>query len=276
MAESPAGGAVWQALRCYGLIVAMWVRSTMVYRASFAMMTAGQFVVTGLDFVAIGIMFVHTDRLGGFGLAEVAFLYGSSGFALGLADLLLGSIERLGRRVRDGSLDVMLVRPVPALVQAAADEFALRRLGRVAQSVVVLGWSLAALHVDWTWDRVALLPVMLASGTAIFCSIFVIGAAFQFLANDAAEVMNAFTYGGNTLTQYPPTIFAADLVRAVTFGVPLAFVNWLPALHILGRPDPLGLPEALRFASPAVAVAFACVAALAWRAGIRSYRSTGS
>jgi ABC-2 type transport system permease protein len=268
---------VADALRAYVWIVAMWIRSTMTYRASFLMLTLSQFVITGFDFVAIFIMFAHTDVLGGFTLPEVAFLYGTSSFALGVADLLIGSIERLGRRIRMGSLDVMLVRPVPAFVQAAADEFALRRLGRILQATVVLAWALVALDdVDWTWDRLVLLPVMLVSGSVIFCAIFVLGAAFQFVASDAAEVTNAFTYGGTFLTQYPPTIFAKDLVRAATFTIPLAFVNWMPTLHILDKADPLGLPKAFQFASPVAALAITAVAAVAWRAGIRTYRSTGS
>jgi ABC-2 type transport system permease protein len=78
------------------------------------------------------------------------------------------------------------------------------------------------------------------------------------------------------MLQYPPGIFARDLVRGVTFVVPLAFVNWLPALHVLGRPDPLGLPGWLDFASPAVALLCCLPAAAAWRAGLRAYRSTGS
>ena len=264
------------ALRAYGWIVAMWIRSTMAYRASFVMLTVGQFLITGFDFVAIFIMFAHTRELGGFVLPEVAFLYATSGFAMGMADLLLGSIERIGHRIRDGSLDVILVRPVSAFVQAAADNFALRRLGRLLQSVVVLVWAIVALDLDWTWDRVLLVPVMLVCGTVIFCSIFVLGAAFQFLASDASEVANAFTYGGNFLTQYPPTVFARELVLIATFTIPLGFVNWMPALHILDHPDPLGLPEAFQFASPVAALVIALVAGLAWRTGLRSYRSTGS
>jgi ABC-2 type transport system permease protein len=267
---------VADAVRAYFWIIGMWIRSTMAYRASFLMLTVGQFFVTGFDFVAIFIMFAHTDVLGGFTLPEVAFLYGTSGFALGVADLLIGSIERLGRRVRMGSLDVMLVRPVPAFVQAAADEFALRRLGRILQATAVLAWAVVAVDVNWTWDRLLLLPIMLVCGSVIFCAIFVLGAAFQFVASDAAEVTNAFTYGGTFLTQYPPTIFAKDLVRAATFTIPLAFVNWMPALHILGHADPLGLPKAFQFASPVAALAISAVAAVAWRAGIRNYRSTGS
>lgn len=263
-------------LRAYALIVAMWTRSTMTYRVSFAMTTLGNFAATGLDFLAILLMFSRVPSLGGFSLPEVAFLYGTTSTAFGIADLLLGSMDRLGRRVRDGTLDTLLVRPVPVLAQVAADRFALRRLGRISQGLLVLGWSLSRLDLDWTPLKVLLMPVMLAAGAGIFGAVFVAGAAFQFVASDASEVQNSFTYGGNTLLQYPPTVFARELVRGVTFVVPLSFVNWLPALRILGRDDPLGLPGWVDFAGPLVAVACCAVAGLAWRAGLRSYRSTGS
>jgi ABC-2 type transport system permease protein len=267
---------VVDAVRAYFLIAFMWIRSSMAYRASFVAMTVAQFVVTGLDFVTIWIMFTHTHELGGYSLPEVAFLYSTSGLALGLADLLCGNIERLGQRVRDGSLDVMLIRPVPTLVQMAADDFALRRLGRIAQSAAVFGWSLSKLRISWTADRVVLIPMMVLSGAAIFGAIFVLGSAFQFVATDASQAMNAFTYGGNTLTQYPPTVFARDLVRTTIFVVPLGFVNWEPALHVLGRSDPLGLPDFVQFLSPVAALLLWAVAAIGWRTGIRNYRSTGS
>ncbi|MFD9085143.1 ABC transporter permease [Streptomyces erythrochromogenes] len=271
-----ARGRVREGLRGYGLIVAMWIRSTMTYRTSFALSTLGNAAITLLDFVAIYIMFTHVDALGGFTLPEVALLYGSCSASLGLADLLLGNTDRIGARVRDGSLDTMLVRPVPLLAQVAADRFALRRLGRIAQGLGLLGWALWSLEVDWTVGKVLLVPVMVLAGAAIFAAVMVAGAAFQFIAGDAAEVQNSFTYGGCTMLQYPPTIFATELLRAVTFIVPLAFVNWLPALYVLGRPDPLGLPGWAAFLSPLVAFAVFVPATLAWRAGVRSYRSTGS
>ncbi|WP_255953071.1 ABC transporter permease [Streptomyces odontomachi] len=263
-------------LRCYRLIAAMWIRSTMAYRLSFAMTTFGNFAVTVLDYVAILLMFSQIDVLGGYTLPEVALLYGSAGTAFGLADVLIGSMNRLGERIRDGTLDTLLVRPVPVLAQIAADRFALRRLGRVTQGVLVLGYALVAVPVHWTWLKVLTVPMMLLSGCVIFLSVLVAGAAFQFVAQDATEVENSFTYGGNALLQYPPTVFAKDLLRGVTFIVPLAFVNWLPALYVLGRPYPLDLPRWLAAAPPLVALAGCVLAGLAWRAGLRSYRSTGS
>ncbi|MEU1468880.1 ABC transporter permease [Streptomyces sp. NPDC005761] len=267
---------VVEGVRAYGLIVAMWLRSTMAYRASFVMTTFGNFAATAFDFVAILLMFSHIDVLGGYTLPEIALLYGAAGTSFGLADLLMGSMDRLGRRVRDGTLDTLLVRPVPVIAQVAADRFALRRLGRVTQGALVLGYALVTLDIDWTVARAVLVPLMVLSGAAIFAAVFVAGAAFQFVAQDASQVQNSFTYGGATLLQYPPTVFATDLVRGVTFVVPLAFVNWLPALYVLGRDYPLGLPDWVAFLPPLVAGVCGAAAGLAWRAGLRAYRSTGS
>lgn len=265
-----------EGVRAYGLIAGMWIRSTMAYRASFVLTVAGNLLLTGLDFVTILLMFSQVDALGGWTLAEVALLYGLSVTAFGIAQLAFGSVASLGGRVRDGSFDTLLVRPVPVLAQVAADRFALRRVGRALQGVVVLGWALVAVDVDWTVGRVLLVPVTVVCGAVIFSSLFVTGGAFQFLAQDAAEVQNAFTYGGTTLLQYPPTVFGRDLVRGVTFVLPLAFVNWVPAAYLLGRPYPLGLPDGAAFAGPLVAVVCALPAAAVWRLGLRSYRSTGS
>ncbi|WP_329550226.1 ABC transporter permease [Streptomyces sp. NBC_01356] len=276
---TPRQGAyerVRDGLRAYRMIAAMWIRSTMAYRASFAMTLFGNFLLTGLDFATILLMFSQVDRLGGYSLPEVALLYGLGGTAFGLADLAFGTMDRLGRRVRDGTLDTLLVRPVPVLAQVAADRFAVRRIGRVTQGLLVLGYALVVLDISWTPLKVLLIPLTLLSGSAIFAAVFVAGAAFQFVAQDASEVQNSFTYGGSTLLQYPPTVFAKDLVRGVTFVFPLAFVNWLPALYVLGRPYPIDLPTWVAFAPPLVAAGCCALAGLAWRAGLRSYRSTGS
>ncbi|WP_199577751.1 ATP-binding cassette domain-containing protein [Streptomyces sp. CRB46] len=93
-------GRVVEGLRTYRLIAAMWIRSTMAYRTSFALTTFGNFAMTALDFVAILLMFSRVDALGGWSLGEVALLYGLSGVSFGLADLAIGSMDRLGRRVR--------------------------------------------------------------------------------------------------------------------------------------------------------------------------------
>lgn len=262
--------------RGYAQLAWMWIRVSMTYRTSFALLTAGQFLITGLDFVAILVMFSNVDALGGFGLSQIAFLYGGSALCLGLADLMLGNIERLGRRIRLGTLDSMLVRPLSVYVQVCADEFALRRLGRITQAGLVFAWSVHALDLGWTAAKVAMVPYLLVCGTVIFLALFTIGAAVQFWTAESSELANAFTYGGSTLAQFPMTIYPREAIKALTFVVPITFVNWYPSLFILGKPDPLHLPAATQFAAPVAALLLTVVAASVWRTGVRRYRSTGS
>jgi ABC-2 type transport system permease protein len=260
----------------YWMLVVMWIRSALAYPASFVLMLFGTMLMTVMDFVAILLMFSHITVFGGFTLGEMALLYATASMTLGLADLVTGSIERVGQRIREGTLDIYLIRPVPAFIQTAADGFALRRLGRPLQAGIVLIFALSHLDVGWTVAKGIMLALSILVGAVIFAAIFVLGASFQFVAIDSAELANSFTYGGQTLTQYPLSVFGKDIVRAVTFVVPLAFVNYYPVLYVLGKPAPLGLPSWIGLLSPVVAGAMVALASLAWRGGLRRYRSTGS
>lgn len=258
----------------YRAIAGMWVRASLAYPTSFWVMTIGGTLITGLDFVGLWLMFHTVDALGGFTLTEIGLLYGATGIGIGVADLLIGSVERIGQHVRTGSLDSMMTRPVPLLVQVCADQFQLRRVSRILQSVVVFAW--AAWFVDWTPLRVVVATEMVVAGSVIFFCLFVICSCVQFWTSDASEFANAFTYGGNTFTQYPLTVFPRELVKSLTFVLPIAFVNWYPCLYLLGREDPFGMPAFLQFASPVPAAVLCLATALVWRAGVRHYSSTGS
>jgi ABC-2 type transport system permease protein len=271
---SGADRAVLLPARQYAQIARMWVRASLAYPASFAMFAIGSFLATGLDFVGLFIIFTRVDTLGGFGLREVALLYGVSGLGIGLADLAIGNVERLGQLVRSGELDVMMTRPVPLLVQVCADRFALRRLARIVQTGLAFAWGAGA--VTWDPARVLVALIAVASSATIFFCLFVLFSTFQFWWGDASELANAFTYGGNTLTQYPLTVFPRELVVSLTFVLPIAFVNWYPCLFLLGRGDPFGLPSWLQLASPLAAALLLAVTLAFWRLGVRHYTSTGS
>jgi ABC-2 type transport system permease protein len=91
-----------------------------------------------------------------------------------------------------------------------------------------------------------------------------------------SEVTNVFTYGGQEMTGYPMTIYGRWLRRFFSFVVPLAFVAYLPALFILDRPNPFGLPQVVELSSPLVAALFFFSARGAWALGVKHYQSTGS
>jgi ABC-2 type transport system permease protein len=252
------------------------IRADWQYRTSFFLFTLSQFLVTGLDILVIVAIFTQVDSLGGWSGSEVALTYGLATVAFGLADLFVSPVETTSKHVKAGTFDLFLQRPVPALVQVCGTEFALRRLGKLAQATIVLVVALVTAPIDWGLEAVVLLPVSIASGTVIFSAVWVAATSIVFWTIDGQETANSFTYGGSLVAQYPFTLFPGVLRRMLTFVIPLAFVAFLPAARMLGRARAIGIPSAVAWVGPLVAVAAALVARGVWGVAIRHYRSTGS
>jgi ABC-2 type transport system permease protein len=252
------------------------LRAQLAYRLSFALLTLNSMLATSADFLVVAAIFTHLPRLAGWSLFEVGLLYGIAGVGFGITDLCIGTLDSLPQMVRDGSFDVILVRPVGTLYQVLAREFGLRRLGKVAQAGSVLAISMAHVGIDWTPARLATLAGALVTGPLIFGSVWVIAITHVFWTVDSGEAANAFTYGGSYLASWPINLFAAWLRDLLAFVVPMAFVAYYPVLLILGRPDPIGLPAFTPLLTPAVAGALLVVALVVWRTGVRHYRGTGS
>jgi ABC-2 type transport system permease protein len=267
---------VVESLVVYRRLVAAQVRSQLQYRLSFALDLLGAFLISFLDFLAVLVIFHNIPRLGGWNVHEVAFLYATSCISFALTDLTIGHLDEFPRRIRDGSFDVLLLRPRGTLFQVVASDFALRRLGKLVQALGVLVYALSGLNIAWDPGRIAMLALMIPSGAVVFGAVWVTGICLVFWTTVGGEVTNAFTYGGNFLTQYPINIYSDWMRRLLAYVIPMAFVSYFPALYVLGKPDPLGLPSFLRFASPLVALLAAIVAGCGWRFAVRHYRSTGS
>jgi ABC-2 type transport system permease protein len=260
----------------YRVMAGARIRADWQYRTSFVGYTITQGLVTFLDFLQIAVIFGRIDSLAGWSVAEVAFLYGASSVAFYLGDVFISQVERGPQRVRAGTFDALLIRPIGALFQLCADDFAFRRTGKLIQATAVLVIATAAVEVAWTLDKVAVFVLMLVAGTVIFSSIWVITSSLAFWMVEGQEVMNGFTYGASLASEYPLQVMARWIRWLFTFVVPAAFVNFYPALYLLGKPDPFGFPGWVRFASPVVAAVLFVGARVAWLTAVRHYRSTGS
>ena len=262
-------------LRVYRMLLRAALTGQATYRASFAVELLGAALVIGLDFVEVYAVFTQVPRLAGFDFAEVTLVFALASAAFSLADLVLGQTDRVSDHVRTGTFDVVLLRPLSTLGQLAAADVQLRRLGRLVTSVAVLAVALGRLDVDLTPARVVLVVGAPVAGAAVFGSFFVAAGAISFWLVDGREVGNALTYGSAYLSQWPLGVLGPVLGRFFTFVLPAAFTGYLPALAILGRDDPTGLPGWLPWASPLAALVAAGAAGLLWRAGVRHYAGAG-
>ncbi len=184
------------------------VRGQMQYRASFIMLSVGHLLATGVEFVAILVLFDRFDNLQGWSLHEVAFLYGMVNIAFSIADAAARGFDLFGNMVKSGDFDRLLTRPRSTALQLAGQELTLRRVGRFAQGLGVLVWASVAMDVSWSATDVALLIGAVAGGVCMFIGLVVLQATLAFWTTETLEIMNTVTYGGVETTQYPIAIIA--------------------------------------------------------------------
>ncbi|KAF1048358.1 ABC transporter permease [Xylophilus sp.] len=247
------------------------------YPASALLQTAGQFLATAIEVVAIWALFDRFGALQGWGIGEVALFYGLVHAMFAMADALGRGFDVLGTELlRTGAFDRLLLRPRPVALQLMGHDVRLSRAGRLLQAAAVLAFATAQAGIAWTPAAVALALFALAGGVALFLGILVLQGALAFWTIESLEIANVFTYGGVEAGQFPLAIYARWFRRLLTFAVPLAAVAYYPALAILGRADPLGAPGWVGWVSPLAGFAFLALAFAAWGAGLRRHASTGS
>lgn len=263
-------------LALYGRLLGAHVRGQMQYRVSFLLLLASNFTTTFAELIAVLILFGTFGEMAGWRVGEVAFLYGLVSIALALAELFGDGFDEVAAMIRLGQFDRVLTRPVPAFVQVMSTQFPLRQLGRLSQGALALGLAQAWVGIAWTPARALVFLSALLATALVFFTVVVVGAAVCFWTTERTEAQNVFTYGGAELGSYPLHIYSPWLRAVFLYFVPLALTSYYPALFILGKPDPLGLPDWLPFTALPAGFLFFALGLLAWRAGLNHYQSTGS
>jgi ABC-2 type transport system permease protein len=269
-------GTLRQEFGIYRRLVGARLHGQMRYKTSFILQIFGNFAINFVELIAIFILFQHFDSLAGWRVGAIAFLYALSTIPFGIAHVVGSGFTVFQQQIKLGDFDRVLTRPVSPFVQVLSSDLLIRQFGRVVQGVVAFGIALSLIDIDWTLGRILYLPVAILSAAVLYTALFTLEATLCFWTTEGTEAVNAFTYGGTTLAQYPLQIYDIWMRRFFLWIIPLGLVNFEPALYLLDKPDPIGLPAVARFVSPLAAILFALVAGLLWRTGVRHYRSTGS
>lgn len=251
------------------------MRAQASYKVSFWADLGTQGLLAITEFLELWIILRSVKALGGMDFAQVASVFGLATCAFSLADLVLGNMDRVHRFVREGRLETLLVRPMPLLVQLVGLDLSLRRLGRTFTATVILVVALHQAGFTPTPSHLVLLVIALISGAAIFGALFVLAGSVQFWIVNAAEVLNAFTYGGHHVAEYPASVFWMPMRVFFTYVIPSSIVAYAPMLVIFDLPGPPGVPQWLGWCGPIVALVIWAMAMLAWRQGIRHYTGAG-
>jgi len=262
-------------LQLYVRLIGASVRAQMQYRLNFLIRAGADFLIVIADFLPVYFLVRRFGALEGWSMAELALLYGMVEVSWATVEGGLRGFENFGTHLIRGDVDRWLLRPRGIILQIAADWFEIRKLGRVAQGALVLCIAVVWLRLDAA--AIAWVVAGVVGGVLFFAGVVIFGAATQFWTlGQTAELQNMLTYGGSAALTYPVSIYSRWFRRVLTYGVPLAFVNYFPALAALGRTESAGWPTFVPWLSPVVCLAVLFAARALFARGLVRYESTGS
>ncbi|MCM0647972.1 ABC-2 family transporter protein [Clostridium swellfunianum] len=260
-------------MKLYLKYLSILFRSQMEYRTSFILLSIGQFFVPFLVFTSIFMFFQRFESLAGWSLYEVALCYSVIHIAFSLSECFARGFDSFSSLIINGDFDRILVRPRTTILQVLGSKFEFTRIGRLAQSLIVLVFSIANLQISWNIHKMTTLLLMIISAVFIFAGIYMLGATLCFWTVEGLEVVNIFTDGGREMAQYPLSIYKEWLRKFFTFIIPFGTVNYLPLMFILDKAEGNSL---LYMFTPLLGLAFIIPCVLVWNFGVRHYKSTGS
>jgi ABC-2 type transport system permease protein len=259
-----------RALRLYVLLQRAAARGAMQYRLNTVIGVLSGALWQGTGFAFIWVIMHTFPSLAGWGLAEIAFLYGLRLTAHALAMIPMMSVNDIERLVREGEFDRFLLRPLNPLVQVIGNRVGVGQFGDLLVGVVLLAVAAGPAQIRWDAWLVAFCFVAIVGGALIEAAFFLAFCSLSLRMVDTfalrAFVDDVFSRFGS----YPMKIFGGVTEWLLTFVLPVAFVAYVPASVVLGK---LGTPWAL--ATPLLGGVLIGLAYLLWRRQLDHYQSAG-
>jgi len=258
-------------MRLYLKYFAMHLKGQMQYKLSFFMTALGQFLVSFTAFLGLYFMFSIFNSVDGFTYGQVLICFASVLMAFALGEIFGRGFDMFPRMLGNGEFDRALVRPRNIVFQILAWKLEFTRLGRLAQTEIVLCWAVPNCGVAWTGDKIVTLCLMIICGSIVFLGLFIVYAAFSFFTVEGLEFMNIVTDGGREFGRYPFSIYGQGVLRFLTFVIPLALIQYYPLLYLLDMKQ-----DIFYMLTPLIGLLFLIPSYIFFRFGLSRYKSTGS
>lgn len=204
----------------------------------------------------------------GWSLYEALMIQAVYLLAKGLSfPFFFGMVWNTGQRVREGTLDVLLVKPRSPLVMLIVTAFDAEDLGKLVGGATL--FTVARRHLPaaapGAWLQFALLlalAVLMFFAFALLMSGMMVVWVGAFRVYDIFDAMTSFSL-------YPGSIFSKGVRNLVTMVIPVAAMGSLPAEALLGK-----AAEGAWGAVPGVLL-FTAAAYWFWSAMMRRYKGAG-
>lgn len=258
--------------------LSLWVasaRGELQFRANFVIMVLMGIVYQCTGFAFIWVILARFQALAGWTLGEVAFLYGLRLIMHALNGALTGGLYSLEWKVRRGEFDRYLVRPLSPLLQVLCERVHVSIVGDLIGGIALFVAAAALVTVNWTPAALLYLLLALIGGALVELALRVLFSALSFRFLSATAFMAVLDTVFSNFSNYPLKIFGNVLEFLLTFGLPLAFMAYFPAVVLLDRTSELSVNPIFAYAAPLAGIVWLFVALRFFHYEMRHYKSAG-
>lgn len=253
-------------LRVISGYVRLSVLNETQYRANFVLQMFNSVLSVLIGLAGLGLVFLHTDSLGGWDIHELLVVVGVYTLINGIiGSLIQPNMWQIAEGVREGTLDYTLTKPEDSQLLVSITRFEIWKLVDVLIGLAVLVYAVAQLGEAIGPAQAAVFGVVLLCGGLIIYSFWLAIATTSFWVIRTWAMYEMF----QSLYQagrWPVGIYPTWLRLGLTFLVPVAFAVTVPAEALTARLSSQTL--LLAFLVTAVAM---LAARWFWRFGLRHY-----
>jgi ABC-2 type transport system permease protein len=249
-------------LRFAGALVGTNLRASFALRGAFLAQLAFMALNNVVWFSIWWLFFERFEQVRGWRVTDLMLLFGTVATAFGVTVVLAGGVRELARTIQDGELDALLTQPRSPLFQAIASRSVASGWGDALSGMVLV---ILSGYLDP--GRLPLAAVAIAASATVFVSTGVLLHSLAFFAGRVDSFARQVFEFVLTISIYPESLFTGALQLMLYTLVPAGFIGFLPA-RLVREPSPLVLLAVL-----CGALAYASLAVLVFRAGLRRYTS---
>ncbi len=265
-----------ETLRLYVKLIRISMQARMQYRADFITGVIGVMVLNVVNLGLIGILVNRFVNLNGWTVWELVFLYCLWLLGHSLYSLFFWHVRTLEDYLVQGTFDQFLLRPASPFVQFLGREIQYYGIADVVFGVAGVTLAYANLGLLWGWAKWVFFILAILAGTMIEMTLALLIACLAFWTGRSRRA-NSLLMQVNVIVQhYPVDIFGYTFRVIVTGLIPVAFMNYYPALMLLNKLDAHNPWGWLSYISPLVALALVGLTSGIWRLALRRYASSGS
>jgi ABC-2 type transport system permease protein len=263
-----------EALRLYVRLIRISMQARLQYRADFIMGILNVIALNAVNLGIIGILVYRFVNLNGWGIWELFFLYCLWLLGHSLYSLFFWHFWELEEYLVQGTFDQFLLRPASIFIQFLGRE--VQYIGFADVFVAVTGLSLAYVNLGLHWSAGDWLffAVVVLSGTVIETTLTLMMACISFWTGRSSMAIDLVMEFNMLVQHYPIDIFGAWFRVVVTGLIPVAFMNYYPALILLDKFNN-NTVWWLGYLSPLVALLLMTLTAGVWHLALRRYSSSG-